>query len=94
VTVTDTAGFGDTKGWNGSIGRRMFEDQEWEEDISERVRPERRQADVCTLFLIVLRQLKSKTIDWTMKEKKLLSWGGILVSLRSWRLQDSKDARH
>jgi hypothetical protein len=28
VTVTDTAGFGDTKGWNGSIGRRMFEDQE------------------------------------------------------------------
>jgi hypothetical protein len=28
------------------------------------------------------------------EEKKLLSWGDILVSLRSWRLQDSKNAGH
>jgi hypothetical protein len=27
-------------------------------------------------------------------KKKLLSWGDILVSLRSWRLQDSKNAGH
>ncbi len=27
-------------------------------------------------------------------EKKILSWGDILVSLRSWRLQDSKNAGH
>jgi hypothetical protein len=26
--------------------------------------------------------------------KKFLSWGGILVSLRSWRLHDSKNAGH
>jgi hypothetical protein len=25
-----------------------------------------------------------------MKKKKVLSWGDILISLRSWRLQDSK----
>ncbi len=28
------------------------------------------------------------------KKKKLSSWGDILVSLRSWRLQDSKNAGH
>jgi hypothetical protein len=27
-------------------------------------------------------------------EKKLLSWGNILVTLLSWRLQDSKNAGH
>ncbi len=27
-------------------------------------------------------------------KKKLLSWGDILVSLRSWRLQDSRNAGH
>jgi hypothetical protein len=27
------------------------------------------------------------------EKKKLLSWGDILVSLRSWRLQDSKKCR-
>ncbi len=33
------------------------------------------------------------TIDVTIK-KTLLSWGDILVSLRRWRLQDSKNAGH
>jgi hypothetical protein len=37
---------------------------------------------------------KSTSSSWRWNKKKLLSWGDTLVSLRSWRLQDSKNGGH
>ncbi len=51
---------------------------------------------VCTIYSLWSKEPKPGThIDYRCDdEKKVSSWGDILVSLRSWRLHDSKNAGH